>query len=359
MPFLGLKEISKSYGSTNAIKNLSLDIEKGEIFGLLGQSGSGKSTLLRMIAGLEKPDGGFIECDGKNITKLKPEKREFGMVFQSHALFPHLNVKDNIAFGLKARKLSQSVINKSVEKMLSFVRLSGYEDRRMEELSGGEQQRVAIARALAIEPKLLLFDEPFSNLDVNLRQKTRNELRELIKGLGLTAIYVTHFQDETFDLCDRIAILDNGQLLQIGTSRELYESPYSIAVADFLGNNNLFQAMRLSSSKSKFHEFRTLVGDHLIMASLKDGQKLLPINKPVTLGIRPEEIKFFSGASFPGDNVLKATIKEINFSGATTVVKFDVNGLMLEALVLRLVGLSVGEEILIGLPPDCIKVLSE
>lgn len=358
MSFLSLNNISKKYDSAFAIESLSLEIEKGEIFGLLGQSGSGKTTLLHIISGLEKPDSGTIECDGVDITKLKPEKREFGLVFQSHALFPHLNVQDNIAFGLRARKLSNADIKPQVEKMLSFVRLSGYEQRRIEELSGGEQQRVAIARAIAIEPKLLLFDEPLSNLDVSLREATRSELRELIKNLGLTAIYVTHDQSEAFDLCDRIVIIDNGELLQTGTPRQLYESPESIAVAKSLGGNNFFQAMRLSSSKSKTHEFRTLNGNHLILANVKEEQKMLPINKPVTLAIRPEDIKFFSGASFPGDNVLKATIKEIKFSGATTIVKLDAGGLFLEALLLRLIGLSIGDEILIGLPPDCIKVLT-
>lgn len=358
MQFLSLKNISKFYDATNAITDLSLDIEQGEIFGLLGQSGSGKTTLLRLIAGLEKPTRGTIEYDGKDITKLKPEKRDFGMVFQSHALFPHLNVADNIAFGLKARKVSSKEIKNQVEKMLSFVRLSGYENRHIEELSGGEQQRVAIARALAIEPKLLLFDEPFSNLDVGLREKTRSELRELIKNLGLTAAYVTHDQQEAFDLCDRIGVLDKGQLLQTGTPREIYESPASIAVASFLGNNNLFQAMRLTSNRTKIHDFRTLIGNHQILASIKEGQKLSPINKPVMLSIRPEEIRFFSGASFPGDNVLKATVIHINFSGATTIVRLDAGGLILEALVLRLVGLSVGDEILIGLPPDSIKILA-
>jgi ABC-type Fe3+/spermidine/putrescine transport system ATPase subunit len=358
MPFLNLKNISKIYSTTNAITELSLDIEQGEIFGLLGKSGSGKTTLLRLIAGLEKPNKGTIECDGNDITKLKPEKRGFGMVFQSHALFPHLSVADNIAFGLKTRKFSKAKIKERVEKMLSFVRLSGYEKRRIEELSGGEQQRVAIARALAIEPKLLLFDEPFSNLDVGLREKTRSELRELIKRLGLTAAYVTHDQQEVFDLCDRMGILEKGQLLQIGTPREIYESPDSVAVASFLGNNNLFQAMRLTSSKTKIHEFRTLIGEHQILASVREGQKLSPINKPVTLSIRPEEIKFFSGASFPGDNVLKARVADIHFSGATTIVRLDVGGLILEALVLRLVGLSVGDEILVGLPPENIKILA-
>ena len=359
MPLLSLRNITKHHGATAAVVDLSLEIGRGEIFGLLGQSGSGKTTLLRLIAGLEKPDKGSVEFDGKDITSQKAEQRGFGMVFQSHALFPHLSVSDNVAFGLKSRKLSKSEINERVQKMLSLVRLSGYEKRHIEELSGGEQQRVAIARALAIEPQLLLFDEPFSNLDVGLREQTREELLELIKRLDLTAIYVTHDQDEAFALCDRIGIIQKGSLIQTGVPRELYERPEKVSVASFLGKNNLFQAMRLSKMKDITPEFKTLDGEHSILASLKPGQQLGPINKPVTLAIRPESIKFFSGASFPADNVLRAKVSEIHYAGPTTTVKLDVNGLKLEALVLRLVGLEPGDDIMVGLPPDSINILSE
>jgi len=359
MPLLSLNALSKQYGATNAVSDFSLDIEHGEVFGLLGQSGSGKTTLLRLTAGLEKPESGKILFDGNDITEKKADERGFGMVFQSHALFPHLNVHDNIAFGLKSRSVSKNIIDDKVNEMLALVHLSGYKNRRIEELSGGEQQRVAIARALAIEPKLLLFDEPFSNLDVTLRENTRNELREIVKKLGLTAIYVTHDQEEVFTLCDRIGVIHKGSLLQVGTPREIYSVPANVTVASFLGKNNLFQAMRLSKMKETTPEFQTLEGAHLILANLREGQKLGAINKPVTLAIRPEAIKFFSGASFPGDNVLKAVVKEIQFSGAITTVKLDANGLVIKALVFRLIGLSVGDPVLIGLPPDSINILSD
>src|SRR5882762_7619436 len=260
MPLLSLKNISKRFGSTAAVSDVSLDVERGEFFGLLGPSGCGKTTTLRMIAGLEQPDSGVIEFEGNDITILPAERRGFGMVFQNYALFPHLNVLENVAFGLRARHKSKSEIIERVKGALELVQLPGYEKRRVDELSGGQQQRVAIARAIAIEPALLLFDEPLSNLDVTLREETRGELRELVVRLGLTAVYVTHDQEEAFALCDRIAVMFAGQILQIGLPRELYERPARTAVARFLGRNNLIRAIRLSSSKSSLGAFKTLEG---------------------------------------------------------------------------------------------------
>ncbi|HEY3026571.1 MAG TPA: ABC transporter ATP-binding protein, partial [Pyrinomonadaceae bacterium] len=196
MSLLSLKNLSKHYDSTPAVADVSLEVERGEFFGLLGPSGCGKTTTLRLIAGLEAPDSGGLELDGKDITNLTAESRGFGMVFQNYALFPHLNVFENVAFGLRARHLPKQVIDESVTGALELVQLPGYEKRRVDELSGGQQQRVAIARAIAIEPALLLFDEPLSNLDVALREETRGELRQLVTRLGLTAVYVTHDQEE-------------------------------------------------------------------------------------------------------------------------------------------------------------------
>src|SRR6476620_6492285 len=248
MPLLSLKNISRSFGTTRAVADVSLDVAQGEFFGLLGPSGCGKTTTLRMIAGLEIPDSGAIEFDGQNITRLPPERRGFGMVFQNYALFPHLNVFENVAFGLRARHKSKTELDQRVASALELVQLPGYAQRRIDELSGGQQQRVAIARAIAIEPVLLLFDEPLSNLDVSLREETRSELRELVTRLGLTAVYVTHDQEEAFALCDRISVMVGGKLVQSGKPRELYEQPADIAVARFLGRNNLIEVMRLRSS---------------------------------------------------------------------------------------------------------------
>src|SRR6266849_8950229 len=264
MPLLSLKNISKRFDSTTAVADISLDVERGEFFGLLGPSGCGKTTTLRMIAGLEKPDAGVIEFDGRDITNLPAERRGFGMVFQNYALFPHLNVAENVAFGLRARHRPSAEIKERVKSALEMVQLPGYEKRRVDELSGGQQQRVAIARAIAIEPALLLFDEPLSNLDVTLREETRGELRELVARLGLTAVYVTHDQEEAFALCDRIAVMFAGQILQTAPPRDLYEHPAQLSVARFLGRNNLLRVMRLSSSKAEFGEFKTLEGGHTI-----------------------------------------------------------------------------------------------
>src|ERR1041385_3811276 len=250
MAFLSLKNLSRTFGSTRAVAGVSLDVVQGEFFGLLGPSGCGKTTTLRMIAGLEKPDSGAIEFQGTDITNLPPERRGFGMVFQNYALFPHLNVYENVAFGLRARHKTKAEMDERVTSALELVQLPGYGKRAVDELSGGQQQRVAIARAIAIEPALLLFDEPLSNLDVSLRESTRSELRELVTRLGLTAVYVTHDQEEAYALCDRISIMVGGKLMQTGRPRELYEQPSEISVASFLGRNNLIKAMRLSSSKT-------------------------------------------------------------------------------------------------------------
>src|SRR4026208_2267595 len=284
MSLLSLNNLSKRFDKTPAVSEVSLDVERGEFFGLLGPSGCAKTTTLRMIAGMEKPDKGSILFDGKEITDLPPERRGFGMVFQNYALFPHLNVFENVAFGLRARHKSKEEMNERVNSALDLVKLPGYGKRAVDELSGGQQQRVAIARAIAIQPALLLFDEPLSNLDVSLREETRSELRELVNRLGLTAVYVTHDQEEAFALCDRISAMMGGKLMQTGRPRELYEQPSEISVAGFLGRNHLIQAMRLSSSKTSDGEFKTLEGEHTLHVTVKH-EDLAPLNKPVYLAI--------------------------------------------------------------------------
>jgi ABC-type Fe3+/spermidine/putrescine transport system ATPase subunit len=356
MALLSLKQVSKTYGSTVAVKDVSVGVERGEFFGLLGPSGCGKTTTLRMIAGLEEPDAGTIEFDGRDITRVSPERRGFGMVFQNYALFPHLNVFENVAFGLRARHKPKQEIGEKVESALELVQLKGYAKRRIDELSGGQQQRVAIARAITIEPALLLFDEPLSNLDVALREETRGELRELVNRLGLTAVYVTHDQEEAFALCDRIAVMVGGRLLQIGKPRELYERPEQISVARFLGRNNLIRVMRLSSSNSSVGEFKTLEGGFTLRAPV-DTTKLPPLNQPCYLAIRPEHVEIV-GAEHQGSNVLSGSVRDVNFAGATSTIKIDANGLGLEALVLQPNGIKVGEACSVELPDRHITLLS-
>ncbi len=355
MTLLSLNNVSKSFGSTRAVIDVSLDVIQGEFFGLLGPSGCGKTTTLRMIAGLEQPDSGAIHFNGAVITHLPPERRGFGMVFQNYALFPHLNVFENVAFGVRARHKSKAEMSESVASALELVQLPGYGKRRVDELSGGQQQRVAIARAIAIEPALLLFDEPLSNLDVSLREETRSELRELVTRLGLTAVYVTHDQEEAFALCDRISVMVGGKLMQTGQPRELYEQPAEIAVARFLGRNNLIRAMRLSSSKTTDGEFKTLEGGHTIrLAGSHD--ELAPLNKSVFLAIRPEHVQLAANSE-SAENSLRGRIREIVFAGATSTVRVDTGGLLLEALVLRPDGLRVDQECSVFLSPDRLTLL--
>ncbi|MEP6708130.1 MAG: ABC transporter ATP-binding protein, partial [Pyrinomonadaceae bacterium] len=302
-----------------------------------------------------------------DITNVSAESRGFGMVFQNYALFPHLNVFENVAFGLRARHLQKQVIAERVTGALELVQLAGYEKRRVDELSGGQQQRVAIARAIAVEPALLLFDEPLSNLDVALREETRGELRQLVTRLGLTAVYVTHDQEEAFALCDRIAVMSGGRILQIGTARELYERPASLAVARFLGRNNLINAIRLTSSDAGRTKFKTLEGGYVLAVNATHEQLVrLPMNKPCMLAIRPEAVVVSRGDESaepaPGessDNRLRASVKQIEFAGATTTLRLDANGLIIEALIINADDLSVGESCTVMLPSDRIGLLKE
>jgi iron(III) transport system ATP-binding protein len=353
-PLLSLNNLSKLYGNVKAVADVSLAVEEGEFFGLLGPSGCGKTTTLRMIAGLETPNSGTISFENSDITLVPPERRGFGMVFQNYALFPHLSVYENVAFGLRARHKAKADIETRVRSALELVQLPNYDKRRIDELSGGQQQRVAIARAIAIEPKLLLFDEPLSNLDVSLRESTRSELRELVTRLNLTAVYVTHDQEEAYALCDRIAIMVGGKIMQTGKPRELYEGPSDISVAQFLGRNNIIKAIRLSSSKSEVAEFKTLEGDHTLHMPIKR-EDLAPLNQPIFLSIRPEHLGLAKENG--GENSMRAEISNIVFAGATSLLSLNAGGLMLEALVLQTNGLSVGDECYVNLAPQYLSIL--
>ncbi|KYH33982.1 spermidine/putrescine import ATP-binding protein PotA [Clostridium tepidiprofundi DSM 19306] len=242
-----LKNIVKTYLGNDgkpftAVNNINLEIKSGEFVTLLGPSGCGKTTTLRMIAGFEIPTSGDIYIGKENVSKLTPDKRDTAMVFQSYALFPHLNIFDNVAYGLKLKKLSKDVIDKKVRKILELVGLNGLEERAPNQLSGGQQQRVALARALVMEPSVLLFDEPLSNLDAKLRVYMRTEIRRIQKEVGITSVYVTHDQAEAMSMSDRIIIMNKGVIEQIGTPKEIYEKPATKFVADFIGEANILEA---------------------------------------------------------------------------------------------------------------------
>jgi iron(III) transport system ATP-binding protein len=236
---LRLEGVGKRFGDVRAVDRLDLTVEEGDFFTLLGPSGCGKTTILRIVAGFEVPDTGRVIFDGVDITERSPQRRGFGMVFQNYALFPHLSVFENVAFGLRTRRMRGEEVHERVARALTLVHLDRFGDRRVQQLSGGQQQRIALARALAIEPPLLLLDEPLSNLDATLRERTRTELRLLLKEIGITALFVTHDQEEAFDLSDRVAVLQEGRLRQVGTPRELYERPADRFVAGFVGKATL------------------------------------------------------------------------------------------------------------------------
>ncbi|AUC12918.1 Iron(III)-transport ATP-binding protein sfuC [Rhizobium sp. UR51a] len=244
MSVLHIRQVTKSFsGGTKAVDSFSLDVADGELVCLLGPSGSGKSTLLRMVGGFEQPTGGQITIDGEDVTRLPPERRPTGMVFQSHALWSHMNVFKNLAFGLKLRRMPAAVIREKVEAVLELVGLSGYGERATSQLSGGQQQRVALARSLVLEPKILLLDEPFASLDQHLRERLREEVRDIQQRLGITTLFVTHGQDEALSMADRIVVMANGKTEQIDRPNVIYREPKTPFVAGFIGTMNLIEGM--------------------------------------------------------------------------------------------------------------------
>jgi ABC-type Fe3+/spermidine/putrescine transport system ATPase subunit len=286
MPFLTLDRLDKSFGTNPVLRNLSLEIEKGEVLALLGPSGSGKTTALRLIAGFESPDHGRILVDGEDVTALPPSKRRFGMVFQHYALFPHLTVGENVAFGLSGK----DGMDRRVSEALAQVDLPGFEARRVGEISGGQQQRVALARALAPEPRVLLLDEPLSNLDPTLRERTRRELRRAIRKVGITTVLVTHEQEEAFHLGDRVAVLHGGILQQVGSPEDLYERPATRFVAGFVG--------RASAFPGTFEgDGRVRLASGQVWSGVPAGE--LRAGEPAELVVRPETLAFAPGG-LPG-----------------------------------------------------------
>ena len=245
--FLILDGLEKHFGDLHVTRGVSLPVAKSEIVALLGPSGSGKTTVLRLVAGFESPDSGRVLVEGEDVTNLPPERRRFGMVFQHYALFPHMTVGENVAFGLEAQRLPRADVERRVSESLAAVDLQGFERRRIAEISGGQQQRVALARALAPQPRVLLLDEPLSNLDPTLRERTRHELKRIIRRVGITTLFVTHEQEEAFDLGDRVAVMNAGRLEQVGPPEALYEEPATRFVATFVGRASVLPAVWLAS----------------------------------------------------------------------------------------------------------------
>ena len=294
---LELKEIKKSFTEGEAVlDNISLEISKGEFITLLGSSGCGKTTTLRIIAGLEQPDAGSVWLDGREVTGLEPNQRDVNTVFQNYALFPHMNVAENIGYGLKLKKVPKSEIRKKVSQMLELVQLEGYEKRKPSELSGGQKQRVAIARALVNNPKVLLLDEPLGALDLQLRRAMQIELKHLQKKLGITFIYITHDQEEAINMSDRIAVMRDGRIEQIGTPDEIYNHPKTSYVATFVGNANILHGV---AESIQGQNAIVKIGNDKVIVKLETSQQdtkdtgakhHLTAGENVTLAVRSENI---------------------------------------------------------------------
>ena len=334
---IDIRGVNLSYGSTRILKDIDLSVRPGQLFAFLGPSGCGKTTLLRLIAGFAQAETGQVLLDGQDVAALPPWKRDVGMVFQSYALWPHMTVAKNVAFGLEERRLPRREIDAKVAQALALVGLADYADRRPAQLSGGQQQRVAVARTIAIEPKVLLLDEPLSNLDAKMRVGVRRELRALQQRLGLTTIFVTHDQEEANTICDRIAVMEAGTIRQVGTPMELYERPESLFVASFLGSANILDGTRSGNV------FEVAGGARLplpIGLHLPAGAKLV---------FRPQHASLAEAGPFRGP------VTQREFLGAT--VRYGVRVADAEILVdapfqsgedLR----TVGEIVSVALPPD-------
>ncbi|KRR24166.1 ABC transporter ATP-binding protein [Bradyrhizobium lablabi] len=322
MPLLRIEGVSKKFGTFPAVDGLSLDIRTGEFFALLGPSGCGKTTLLRMLAGFETPDEGRILLGGRDIAPVLPHERPVNMMFQNYALFPHLSVRDNIAFGLKRAGMARAAIDTRVAEMVALVKLDGMEKRKPDQLSGGQKQRVALARSLARRPKVLLLDEPLAALDKKLRESTQLELMELQRRLGMTFIVVTHDQEEAMTMANRIGVMDAGRLQQVATPRDLYEAPASRWVAEFVGDVNLFNG-DVTSRDHRRLTIATRDGGAIVVSEPRE-----PVTRTVvSVAIRPEKVKMSRRGPAPDAagsqaiNRLEGVVADVSYLGGSTVYK--------------------------------------
>jgi putative spermidine/putrescine transport system ATP-binding protein len=350
MADLSLNGLSKHYGDFFAVREVSLTIADGEFLVLLGPSGCGKTTTLRMVAGFIEPSAGHVRLAGQDVTLLPPWKRNAGMVFQSYALFPHMTVAQNVAFGLEMRKLSRADIDRRVEETLALVRLGGYGGRLPRQLSGGQQQRVALARALAIRPDVLLLDEPLSNLDAKLRQEVRVEIRELQRQLGLTTVMVTHDQEEALTMADRLVVMNEGSVRQVGTQRDLYERPADRFVAGFVGRTTF-----LAGTVEAPGRFRSDGGLTLACGGGSPGRAVLSLRpERVEIGLQPR-----SGL----DNSLSGTVEFVSYLGA--LIDIHVRLSPSDRLVVQIANREggftpeVGQPVHVGWPASAGQVFNE
>lgn len=354
---LRLENLSKSFGDNEVLRKLNLEIAKNEVVTLLGPSGCGKSTTLNLIAGILNPDSGDIFLRGRRVNDLAPRKRRVGMVFQRWALFPHMNAYENIAFGLRMRKEPKGQIKRKVQEMLEIVRLPQVADKFPSQLSGGMQQRIALARALVVAPDILLLDEPLSNLDELLRRKMQVELRKIQRTVQITTLFVTHNQEEALVISDRVAVMQDGNIVRIGTPREVYDRPQSQFVCSFLGDVNLFegdiQEVLESKATIKF-------GSILITADIEGD---FQVADQLVVGIRPEAINLRRGyLSGEIENTFAGKVRDLIFSGPWVMYYVLLNGM--EVRVVRPSGgaetvFRVGDEVLVEFSRDAVKILNK
>ena len=366
MPLLRIEEVGKRFGNFRAVDRLSLDIRAGEFFALLGPSGCGKTTLLRMLAGFETPDEGRILLAGRDIAQVLPHERPVNMMFQNYALFPHLSVRDNVAFGLKRAGMARADIATRVAEMVALVRLEGLEQRKPDQLSGGQKQRVALARSLARRPQVLLLDEPLAALDKKLRESTQIELMELQRRLGMTFIIVTHDQEEAMTVANRIGVMDAGRLEQVGTPRELYEAPHSRWVAEFVGDVNLFDG---EVSSSDYHRLTIATRD---AGTIMVAAPRQPVTRTiVSVAIRPEKVKLSRRAPVSDAvnshaiNRLEGVITDVSYLGGLTTYKVKletgavVRSSMANTARLDIDAYSAGQRVVAWFTPDDCVVLEQ
>ncbi len=345
-----IDNVSLAYGTTRVLRDVSLNIEPGEFFALLGPSGSGKSTLLRMLAGFNQSQTGAIKVDGADITGVSPWQRDIGMVFQNYALWPHMTVAQNVAFGLEERKLPRAEVMRRTAAALELVGLADYGARRPNQLSGGQQQRVAVARTIAIEPKVLLLDEPLSNLDAKLRVHMRTELLALQRKLGITTIFVTHDQEEALSIADRVAVLDAGVIQQVGAPTELYDRPVNRFIANFIGTINL-----LPGSVNSARQFVSpLFGAQTIAVDTA-------LSGAAELAIRPHALKVIAADAAPAADCVwvNGTVTEREFLGEAMRYRVDIAGTTLIADAPHFGGSShaPGARVKLGIDPKAVSVL--
>ena len=354
--YLSIESLTKKFGDFAALRDISLDVHEKEFICFLGPSGCGKTTLLRAIAGLDIQTHGAIEQAGRDISALPPDERDFGIVFQSYALFPNLSVRKNVAYGLENRKMAKADIAARVDELLHLVGMSGHEDKHPAQLSGGEQQRIALARAIATSPGLLLLDEPLSALDAKVRVHLRHEVKQLQQRLGVTTIMVTHDQEEALTMADRIVVMDQGIIVQVGTPLEIYRHPASRFVADFVGTMNFIQGSCCSSGRVRLGNVELAASE--AADGFADGQAVMCC-------VRPEDV-VARGIVADTPNAFEAMVAELEFLGSFYRASLNIEGVAESALradfsvnLVRDLGIEEGKPVRVVLPEERIRVFAE